>query len=193
MNQAGLLFWLLVFGVVNPMIPSAMCQKQVTAQEVQAFPAKFNGQRVFVYAQMVQFPASHVDRERGFSEFMVITAEDGSRGGGGGFPGDERRPKRDGGDFSGHIIVRVPAGEVERFSETHAIKAGQGTRGMRKKITAIFRACHSGQGGYLDMTDGSSANVDPLPPGGDHPHPKRKSRGTKSVDGDPVPEPDEKP
>lgn len=139
----------------------AYAQKQVTAQEVQASPAKYSGMRVFVYVQMVEFPAVHINKEKGFSEFLVVTADDASRGGmgskGGGGPG---------GDFAGGIILRVPAAEVDRFSETHAIKAGQSSSGPRKKITAIFRACRSGKGGYLDMTDGSAADLDPMPPGG---------------------------
>lgn len=134
-------------------------QKHVTGQEVQASPAKYNGAKVFVYVQTVEFPAVHINREKGFSEFMVITADDASRGGMG--------PKGPGpgGDFAGGIIVRVPSAEVDRFSETHAIKAGQPSSGARKKIVATFRACRSGRGGYLDMTDGSAAGLDPLPPG----------------------------
>lgn len=143
-------------------LPSVQAQKQVTAQEVQASPAKYNGARVFVYVQMVDFPAVHINKDKGFSEFIVITTDDASRGSAG------PQGRRPGGDFAGGIIVRVPSTEVPRFSETHAIKAGQPSSGARKKITATFRACRSGKGGYLDMTDGSAADVDPLPAGGPH-------------------------
>lgn len=159
MKSSGL-YLTILFSVLSFLSASVQAQKQVTAQEVQASPAKYNGTRVFVYVQMVDFPAVHINKEKGFSEFMVMTADDASRGGMG--------PKGPGpgGDFAGGIIVRVPSAEVDRFSETHAIKAGQPASGARKKIAATFRACRSGKGGYLDMTDGSAADVDPLPPGG---------------------------
>ena len=159
----------------------ASAQKQVTAQEVQASPSKYNGTRVFVYVQMVEFPALHINKEKGFSDFMVITADDASRGGSG-----TRRGPGPGGDFAGGIIVRVASAEVDRFSETHAIKSGQSSSGARKKIVATFRACHNGKGGYLDMTDGSAADVDPLPPGGPQhgprPHGDRPGPGPKNTD-----------
>ena len=153
--------------VVTGSVP-VWAQKQVTAQEVQATPAKFDGQKVFVFVQGVKFPAAHIDKQRHFSEFWVVTADDSSRGGGGpllgGGPGAHGpRPEA---DFGGGIVVRVPSSEVDRFSQAHASKAGQNnTSSVRKKITAIFRACKSGRGGYLDMTDGSAAGVDPIPSG----------------------------
>lgn len=167
--------------------PAGWAQKQVTAQEVQASPAKYDGSRVFVYVQIVEFPALHINKERGFSEFMVMTADDASRGGGG--------PKKmgPGGDFAGGIVVRVPAAEVERFSETHAIKAGQTASGTRKKIVATFRACRSGKGGYLDLTDGSSANIDPVSPGGPHPGPQRPPHPPRPTGENPESAPAEKP
>lgn len=163
LNSLGLILGLVLFG-----LPSGWAQKQVTAQEVQAAPAKYDGQKVFVFVQGVEFPAAHIDKQKQFSEFWVVTADDSSRGGGGqgigGGPGSHG--PRPGGDFGGGIVVRVPASEVDRFSQTHAIKAGQNSASsVRKKITAVFRACKSGRGGYLDMTDGSAAGIDPLPPG----------------------------
>ena len=158
----------LILGLMFVGQPTLWAQKQVTAQEVQAAPAKYDGQKVFVFVQGVEFPAVHIDQQRQFSEFWVVTADDSSRGGGGPGIGGGPGPHgpRPGGDFGGGIVVRVPASEVDRFSQTHAIKAGQNsTSSVRKKITAIFRACKSGRGGYLDMTDGSAAGIDPAPPG----------------------------
>lgn len=173
--------WILAASFI--LVSSGAAQKQVTAQEVQASPAKFNGQKVFVYVQLVEFPALHINRERGYSEFMVVTADDGSSGGGNGLGAIGRGPRRATGDYAGHIIVRVPAGEVERFSDIHAIKAGQGSSGKRKKISATFRATSSGRGGYLDLTDGSSADLDPFSPE-NGPRPRHKPPGSWREEGE---------
>lgn len=169
----------LILALVFAGAPLSWAQRQVTAQEVQAAPAKYDGQKVFVFVQGVKFPAAHIDKQRHFSEFWVVTADDSSRGGGGpglggGLGSHGPRPES---DFAGGIVVRVPASEVNRFSETHSIKSGQASSGARKKIIAIFRACKSGRGGYLDMTDGASADVDPLPP--QEPHAGSKPRGPR--------------
>jgi hypothetical protein len=54
----------------------------------------------------------------------------------------------------------VPLTDTEKFDNNYAAKAGQGLVGARKKITGTFRANKSIDGGYLDLSDGSSIGID---------------------------------
>lgn len=141
------------------MSPGGWAQKQTTGQELQSSPDSFNGQKVSIYVDNVIFPAKRIDAEHGFSDYWVVTASD-SHVGKSSLKGNRTVGDR---DWSGGVFVRVPASQTEEFSKTHAIKAGQANSGSRKKIVGVFRAVKSGKGGFLDLTDGSSKDVEPPP------------------------------
>lgn len=134
-------------------------QKQVTGEEVQANPKSYDGKKVFIYVDSVTFPAKSVNQPRGFSDYFVVTAID-SHWGQSSKNGTQTIGDR---DKAGALFVRVPAANTEKFNNDYAAKAGKGLVGARKKITGTFRANPSGDGGYLDLTDGSSVDIDSPP------------------------------
>ena len=134
-------------------------QKAVTGEEVQANPQSYDGKKVFIYVDSVTFPAKTVNQQRGFSDYFVVTAID-SHWGQSSKNGSQTIGDR---DKSGAVFVRVALDDTEKFNNDYSAKAGKGLVGARKKITGTFRANKSGDGGYIDLTDGSSIGIDAPP------------------------------
>jgi len=154
-KSANLITLALIFSVAS----SSWSQKQVTGEEVQANPQSFDGKKVFIYVDSVTFPAKSVNQQRAFSDYFVVTAID-SHWGQSSKNGTQTIGDR---DKAGALFVRVPAANTEKFNNDYAAKAGKGFVGARKKITGTFRANKSVEGGYLDLTDGSSVDIDSPP------------------------------
>lgn len=136
--------------------PQGWGQKLVTGEEVQANPKNYDGKKVFIYVDSVTFPAKNVNQQRGFCEYWVVSAID-SHWGQSSKNGSQTIGDR---DKAGALFVRVPVAEIEKFNKDYAAKAGKGLVGARKKISGTFRANKSEDGGYLDLTDGSSVDLD---------------------------------
>lgn len=147
---------LFLFIISTSLASNTFSQKFVTGEEVQADPKSFQGKKVFVYVDGVTFPAKRVNTERGFSEYWVVTAADASWG------QTSKNGTRTIGDRdkSGGLFVRVPATDIDKFNKEYSAKAGKAFVGARKKITGTYRANSSGEGGFLDLTDGTSADID---------------------------------
>jgi len=140
-------------------VSCAWAQKAVTGEEVQANPQIYDGKKVFIYVDSVNFPARSTNQQKGFSDYWVVTAID-SHWGQSSKNGSQTIGDR---DKSGAVFVRVALEDTEKFNNDYSAKAGKGLVGARKKITGIFRANKSGDGGYLDLTDGSSIGIDAPP------------------------------
>jgi len=147
-----------LFALSTILFATSLCwaQKQVTGEEVQANPLSYDGKKVFIYVDSVNFPAKNTNQKKGFSEYWVGTAID-SHWGQSSKSGTRTIGDR---DKSGSLFVRVPLTDIEKFDNNYAAKAGQGLVGARKKITGTFRANKSIDGGYLDLSDGSSIGID---------------------------------
>jgi hypothetical protein len=152
---------LLTFALIFSVASSGWAQKQVTGEEVQANPQSYDGKKVFIYVDSVTFPAKSVNQQRGFSDYFVVTAID-SHWGQSSKNGTQTIGDR---DKSGGLFVRVPEADTEKFNKEYSAKPGKSLVGARKKITGTFRANKTNDGGYLDMTDGSSQDIDSPPRG----------------------------
>lgn len=122
-------------------------QRMATANELNAKPAEFDGKRVQVFVGRVEFPAMTVNKEKQFQDFEVSTREDGY--------GKARSEQ------AGKIAVRVPQEEVENFSRTHSARVNHSGAVQRERISGIFRMCKNRSGGYIDLTDGATKDIDP--------------------------------
>ncbi|NBR71673.1 MAG: hypothetical protein EBT75_06225 [Proteobacteria bacterium] len=150
---------LLTLALIFSVAFSSWAQKAVTGEEVQANPQIYDGKKVFIYVDSVNFPARSTNQQKGFSDYWVVTAID-SHWGQSSKNGSQTIGDR---DKSGAVFVRVALDDTEKFNNDYSAKAGKGLVGARKKITGTFRANKSGDGGYIDLTDGSSIGIDAPP------------------------------
>lgn len=133
---------------------TAQAQDRFTAESYLATPEKYDGKKVSLNVAWVDVPAIYANEDKGYRDFLVYScAQQQNQGGVVYVP-------------RGEIVIRVPTSESEAFVRRHGTSYnkmwyGTGSGNRVRQICGVFRKMRSVYGGYLDLTDGSSADYEP--------------------------------